>query len=201
MEHLPAQLEGAAEVARGAFRVAILQQPPDMCGGDLRAIIQHRRHDGEPDAAPLRFPRQEGRVAAAPMAEGEVGPAGQVPRAEALVQHLLHEGVGGHGGESRVEGQRIEDRCAKLAQRLCLRRQQREAERRIVGPEVLARMRLEGQRGQGQVGPRAMCRTDHRGMAQMHAVEIAERDGRAAQRRGHAAPLTQDSGHDGRPHL
>src|SRR6516225_10918643 len=59
-----------------------------------------------------------------------------------------------------------------------------EPEQRFVGIEERARMRFEGERG-GRLTERApprQCRRDHRLMAAMHSVEIADGDGGAAER-------------------
>ena len=49
---------------------------------------------------------EEFHIAATPMAEGEIRPAGQVLRTQAAMQHLLHEILRRHGGQRLVEGQR-----------------------------------------------------------------------------------------------
>jgi hypothetical protein len=69
---------------------------------------------------------------------------------------VLDEILRRHGGEGVVEGQGEDDGGAGIAQRRGLGGQQREAEGRVVGAEMLARMGLEGQRGERRSG-RAAC--------------------------------------------
>ena len=103
---------------------------------------------------------------------------------EALHQHALDEFAGGKIGERGVEGQHdgaVEARAGEQPQLLALVAQ---PEQRIVGTEIAARMRLERER-RGRHRQRARAGdglADHRAMAAMHAVEIADRDHRALER-------------------
>ena len=103
---------------------------------------------------------------------------------EPLDQDALDEILGAERRQRGVEGQH--DRAVEPG-----RRQQPqlvalvgEPEQRLVGPEEAARMRLEGQRRRRPAQRRgALARgRDHRPVAAMHAVEIADGDHRAAQR-------------------
>ncbi len=112
------------------------------------------------------------------MAEGEVRAADEVARADPGMQHLGDERVGGHPRERAVEGQLVEDPHAERRQRRRPRGAERQAERRVVGAEQLARMRLERQHRERGVGARGVGGAQQVGVAEMHAVEIAERHGR-----------------------
>ena len=104
------------------------------------------------------------------------------------MQHRLGEFRRGHAGELLVEGKaahEVEPHVAFLPQRLQhahLDAEGGEAERRLVGPEEGARMRLERQNAdRAVIGLRPLeGARDHRLVAEMHAVEVAERDGAAA---------------------
>ena len=140
-----------AEPFGRAVGIAVLQQPADAGGGDRLPAELHGGDDGQAHAALLGLARQEGDVAAAAVAEGEIRPAGQVLRAEAAMQHLFDEILGRHGREGVVEGQGDDMRGAGRGEGGRLGRQQGQAEGRVVGAEMLARMRLEGEGGERQV--------------------------------------------------
>ena len=132
------------------------------------------------DAERLRPGGQERGVAAAAMAEREVRAARQMPRAEARVQHVGHELLGRDQGERVVERQLVDQPHAVRGQHVGPLGGQRQPERRVVGAEMLARVRLEGQHRQRHVRPGAMRGAQQVGVAEMHAIEIAERDAGAA---------------------
>ena len=85
-------------------------------------------------------------------------------------------------GEGMVEMQREQQIDAQRLQMTGLGAERRQAKRRVVRPEHAARMRLEGEDGMGHAGgtgnPAGLA--DHRLMAEMDAVEIADGDDRAA---------------------
>ena len=187
---------GAAEIGGGAFGIAVLQHAADARGGDRAGAVGEQRHQGQPHAERFGARGEEVGAAAAAPTEGEVRAAHQMARAETLVQHLGHEGLGRHQAEFVVEGQLVEQGDAQRLECRGALGRQREAERRVVGAEVLARMRLEGQHAEGQLRPRRVRGLDHLGMAAMHAVEIAQRHDGAACIGGKLAPVVEDADHD-----
>ena len=98
-------------------------------------------------SASARFGQEIGAAAAA-AAEREVRAAHQVPRAEALVQYLGDERLGRHQAEFVVEAQFVDQRDAERLQCVGALGRQRQAKRRVIRAEMLARMRLEGQHRQ-----------------------------------------------------
>jgi hypothetical protein len=100
---------------------------------------------------------------------------------EALAQHLDDEGFGALAGQLGIEMQHEQVVDAHGLELAGLDPQRRQAERRLVRAEELARMGLEGE---DRVGGAEFARLlggrgDHRLVAAMDAVEIAERDDRA----------------------
>ena len=201
VRHRAADGPGAAEIGGGALGVAVLQHAADARGGDRAGAVGQQRHQGQPHAQSLGARGEEIGVAAAAMAEREVRAADQVPRAEALVQHLGHEGLGRHQAEFVVEAQLVQQRDAERLQRVGAFGRQGQAERRVIRAEMLARMRLEGQHAERHLRPRRVRRPDHLGMAAMHAVEIAQRHRGAARIGGQVAPVVEDAHHDARRDL
>jgi hypothetical protein len=68
--------------------------------------------------------------------------------------------------------------------------QEGQAEGRVFRPEEFARMRLEGEHGERRIRPRGMGRPQHRRVAEMHPVEIAERHRGTARLGGHGIVWT-----------
>ena len=132
-----------------------------------------------------------GRIAAAPVAVGEIRAAAQVSGAQAAVQHLGDEALGVEAREGTVERQFVQDGDAQRLQRRRALVGQGQLERRVVRAEVLARVRLERQHRERPVRTRPVRRAQHVGVAEMHPVEVAERDGRAAGCSRQAAPIAE----------
>ena len=115
------------------------------------------------------------------MAEDEIVTDHHMARLQALRQQLGRELLGGLGREGEVEMKDEESIDADRLDGTGLGPQGREAKRGIAGLEHFARMGLEGEDRRRP----ALCRrlvaggADHRLMAEMHAVEIADRDDRA----------------------
>jgi hypothetical protein len=96
---------------------------------------------------------------------------------EALVEHLLGEGLVAHCRKLRLEGQHVQALDAERLQRPRLLLQRHEAKGLGVRLEPAAGVRLEGdhaqrrrQRGGGLGGA-----GDHLLVASVHAIEVAER--------------------------
>ena len=192
MGHDPAHRPGPAQLGGGALGVAVLQQAADARRADRPLRVGQRRHHREADAQRLRALREKGDIAAAPVPEGEIRAAGQVRRAHAPVQHLLHERIGAQQGKGAVERHLVHDLHAERRQRRGALRREREAEGRVVRAEQLARVRLEGQDGEHSAGPRGMDGAEHVGVAEVDPVEVAQRDRGAAQRLRQAAPVADN---------
>ena len=167
------------------MRVAEIGPAPSASSGTKR----------QPHAEGLGPLCQEVGAAAAPPAEREVRAAHQMPRTQPLMQHIADKSLGRHQAEFVVEPQLVDQRDPERLQRRRALGRQRQAERRIVGAEVLARMRLEGQHRERHLRPRRMRRLDHFGMAAVDAVEIAERHGGAARIGRQVPPVVEDPHH------
>ena len=112
------------------------------------------------------------------------------------MQHLGHEFLRRHQAELVVERQLIDQGHPQRRERLGPLGRERQTERRIVRAEMLARMRLEGQRGERHLGARGMRRPDHLRMPPVHAVEVAQRHGGAPRIGGQFPPVMEDPDHD-----
>ena len=79
------------------------------------------------------------------MPEGKIQAAGEVFRAEALLQHLGHERLVRHKAKGVVERQLEQHGHAESGQGFGPLSGQRQPERRVVRAKHLPRVRLEGQ--------------------------------------------------------
>ncbi len=123
------------------------------------------------------------------MAEAEVLAGRDRHHAQPADEDLGDERLGRQPHQLRPEAQHVEVLHAEVAQELRLARERREAGRRAFGIEQLARVRLEGdhtERCRALPGERA-CPPDHLPVTEMHAVEIADGDGRTARGVGQPA--------------
>ena len=127
VRHLAADRPGPPEFRGRPLRIAVLQQAPDAGGRNRASHVGQQRHQGEPHAQLLGAPGEERRVAAAAMAEREVRAAHQVPCTQAAVQHVGHEGLGGHQAELVVERQLVEKGHAERRERVGAFRRQCQA--------------------------------------------------------------------------
>jgi hypothetical protein len=112
------------------------------------------------------------------VAETEIEADHDVAHAEAAGQHVVHELLGRLAQQVFVEGEREQVRDAELGQQARLDPKRREARRRAVGRQDLARMGLEGDHAKRRL---KLLRTrtrrlDQGAMPAVHAVEIADRD-------------------------
>ncbi len=89
-----------------------------------------------------------------------------------------------------VERQFIQDIDTQRGQCVRTLGRQSQPERRIVRAEQLARVRLERQHRQRRVGPGGVGGADDAMVAEMDAVEIAQRDGGAARVGRDRPPVT-----------
>ena len=193
MRHDAADRPGAAQHGRRAFGIAVLQGTADARGGDLPGRIHQRRDHGKPDAEGFGAGGEESGIAAAAMAEGEIGAANQMPGADAGVEHVGHERFGRHRAERPVERQFVERGDPQGRQGGGAFGRQGEPERRIVGAEDLARVRLEGEDGERRVGACAVAGAEQVGVAAVNAVEIAQRNDSAAGGLGEVLPVGDDA--------
>ncbi len=116
--------------------------------------------------------------------------------AQPLVQDLLDEVPVAEVGHLEVEVQHIEQVDAEGLERAGLLVGGHQPERRFVGLEQPARMRVEGDHRQRRAdGPGRRGRAgNHLLMPQVDAVEIAQRHGRAAVVVGQMFPAPDDAG-------
>ena len=159
------------------------------------ADVGEQRHKCEAHAERLGALGEEVRSAAATPAEREIRATDEVLRAETLMEDLGHEGLGRHQAEVVVEAEFVEQRHAESRQGVGALGRQREAERRVVRAEMLAGVRLEGEHRERLLRAGGMGGVDHVGVAAMHAIEIAQCDGRAAGVGGKLAPVMEDADH------
>jgi hypothetical protein len=131
-------------------------------------------------------------LAAPPVAEREVLAADQVFRADPVAQHALEERLGRQQAERAVEPQLEHGADAERAERLRPLVRQGEAERRVVRPEQLSRVRLERQHGEARGRPRRVRRPQQVRVAAVDAVEVAERRRGAPQLRRQLREVADD---------
>ena len=151
-------------------------------GEHLAAVGRGRRQRGHAEAVGDPEIGEQGGVAAAPGAKHEVVADHHMGRLQPLAQHLDHEGFGALAGQLGVEMQYEQVVDADRLEMADPDAERRQAEGRLARREELARMRLEGEHRQAgaELAGAARRGADHRLMAAMHAVEIAERHHRAA---------------------
>ncbi|WP_036248788.1 hypothetical protein [Methylibium sp. T29] len=194
---LAAQLAAVGDVAADAVG------PPQQAG-DQRHVagaqrLAHRRAaDAQAVHLVAHHPRHvealafaggvEHRVVAGPLrAEAEVVAHQHVARLHAAQQHVVDEGLRRLVGEGLVEAQHDDALHAAARQFAELVAQRGDARRRLgrgagTRGEEVARMGLEGQHGAEQVAVLGLAleQRQHRLVAAVHAIEVADRDGRRA---------------------
>ncbi len=156
--------------------------------GDLRDQAQ---------ADPQRLgPRGEKRrIAALAVPESEIRAAGQMACSNPAMQDVRDEILRRHQAEFGVEGEFVDKAHAERSERIDALAREGEAEGGIVGAEHLARMRLEGENRERGVRAGGVGGAQHGGVAEMHAVEIAERHAGSAGRIRKIAPVAEDAHH------
>ena len=126
---------GSRPAARGGCGVDEIGPPSSASSGTAvmpmpSASARAARNAASP---PRRWPKAKS------------GPQTRCTRAEPCVQHLGHELLGRHQAERRVERQLVDAAERRGRPAPPPARRKRQPERRVVGAEKLARMRLEGQ--------------------------------------------------------
>jgi len=172
--------------------------------GDERGADRSRRDRrpaggdrGNDDAGPplLAAERlEEGRRALAALAEVEIVTDDDTGCTEFLPEQSLDESGRRRAGKAGVEAAHEGTVEPELAKDRELRRLGGEAEQGLLRREELARMRLEGQDGRRRA-PRPGLPDrdrDQRPMAAVDAVEIADRQDRAAQGRRHGVAVAAE---------
>ena len=162
---LAAQLERRAQAGACALHLARLDQRADVRRGDDLAVDLD-----EVDHAGLErlLGAQQRDVALGAVAEAEVLPHAHPLGAEPPDQHVVDEVLRRAARERAVERDHDELAHAQPGDQVGLRVQRRDQLRRRVGRHDRARVRLERQHGVGAA--------DHLAVAQVHAVELADRD-------------------------
>lgn len=153
------------------------------------------RDDGEADAERFDVATQEADIAAAAVAEGEIGTAGEVGGADAVVEDFGDEITGLDAGEVAVERELIEKIDALGVQGGGAFGFEGEAERRVVRAEEFARVGREAEDSAGLVRPGLVGGLQDFEMAPVDPVEIAEGDGGAARFGWQIAPIGEDTDH------
>ena len=165
--------EGGAEAAARALHVAGRDQGPDPGRGDGLAVDLDQRHD---PGLELRVRFQHRRVAFGFGAEAEVLADRDLLGAELLEQDVLDEVLGAALGELLVEGDDDQLLDPEAVDHVALDREGHDQLRQRRRVQDLERVRVEGEDGVGAL--------DHRLVAEVDAVEGADRDvARAAARR------------------
>jgi len=158
------------------LHVAGRQGTTDAGTGDSFTVDRDALHGFDGKAVLLAGRLEQGEIASTSAPETEVVADDQMLDAQAAHQHLFDEFLGGQGGKGRIE--RADHRLAGAAigKQLKFFAQCGEAGRGGLRREELARMRLESQHRRRQLqacrGRRQLF--EQRGMAEMHAVEIAD---------------------------
>jgi hypothetical protein len=162
---VPRSWNGAPQEVLGELDLAGADQRPDVRGGDDLVLGLDQRH--HPGLEP-RVGRQQLRDAGRTVAEAEVLPDRDMLGAQALDQHMVDELLRGLLGEALVERDHHQLRDPQAGHQLGL---DVEAGQELGGPLGVGhreRVRLERQHGVGT--------GDHRPVAEVHAVELADRD-------------------------
>ena len=95
-----------------------------------------------------------------------------------------------------VERQFVEQGDAERGEGFGAFGRQGEAEGRVVGAKMLARVGLEGEDAERDLRAGGVGGADDLGVAAVHAVEIAQRDGGALGVGGQLAPVVEDAHQD-----
>ena len=183
MLHPSAHGEGAGEQPRRGGAVARLQRFADAARrNDFLGVIDGRDHFGE-KAEAARMVGERHDIAAAALAEDEVGAGDDAGGAVAIEQQPGDELLGRRARECGVERQDKHRVGPRFGEQLLPLIERRQAKGRDVGLEEAHRMRVEGRddRGAPLVLRMAHRAADDRLMPGVEAVEIAECDHPAAQ--------------------
>ncbi|MCY1532634.1 hypothetical protein D9M68_679170 [compost metagenome] len=183
VQHSPGNAEGAAQQALGEGEVARGQGLAHPRAADPLAIQLHGSRGFDAEALGLAGLQEEGEIAGTIATEAEIVTDLQVRRSQPFNQHRVDELRGAELAQAAVERQAEHLVHALARQQLELVAQARQAHRRCIRAEVLARLRLENHHATGQTQlSRTLAQPLENGLvAAVHAVEIA--DG------GDAAPM------------
>ena len=159
------------------------QRIAHRAGGDAAALVLERRHHIDRKAVVGALRHQEIRRAAPRLAEMEVEADHRAADGEPVHQDAFDKLLGAEAGQRGVE---IEQDCAVepgRGEQPELGDLGREVERRLVRAEEGPRMRLEGQHRRRPVRRLGAPHRhgDHRAVAAMDAVEVADGDDRPVQ--------------------
>src|SRR5579872_6503233 len=160
-----AQAKGGAEEAAGHIDLAGEDEPPDMARGDHLAVDLDQVDDASLEAA---VRGQEVRVAAGAVAEAEVLADRDVGGAQLANEDVVDEGLGALMREALIERDHDELLHTQGLDQLGLGVEARQELGRGLGAHDAQRVRLEGQDG--------VVSADHLAVAEVHAVELADRD-------------------------
>ena len=129
---------------------------------------------------------------APPLAEVKIIAGDNPANLETADENLADEILGRHGGERGVEGKDDHPGNTGARQRNRLGLLRGEPKNRIRLEEKIGRMRLEGEHGARPPEPARdrLGAFEHRDMAAVDAIEIADRDDRALKARGGASGST-----------
>ena len=166
---LELEAEGPAQHRGGVLHLPALDRPADPRRADPLALVADRIDDVQRGAALRTGAREPGRVARRELAEAEIRAAGDRLSRKAEAQHVqkaLRRPVG-HVGKIR-HNNRFDAPCGEDAQPLLHRRQVAAAPAEVLGGVVPKR---EHDRRKAAFRSRA----DHRAVADVQAVERAER--------------------------
>ena len=183
--------EWPGEERRRARGVGRPQQVADTGRRDDAAIVGHGGDDRCHDAVRRPETGKVGGVTRPSRAEGEVGPGDHRACPDGRGQPAADERRTRQRGKAVVEGHDdggVDPEGRKEVELLVGRRQR---ERRGLGPEDARRVGVERRdQRRAPCRPRGrQRRADHRLVAPVEAVEIAQRDDPAGQVRGHGRPL------------
>ncbi|TSE31240.1 hypothetical protein Ttaiw_01618 [Tepidimonas taiwanensis] len=172
----------APEQRRGARHVARGQRLAHRGAGHAPAVDLVAEHARHVEAACLARGVQQRVVAAALRAEAKVIADEHITRVQRPNQHVVDERLGRQRRERLVEGQDhafVDTAAAQLRQLVAQRGNARRRQLRAAVPrgEEVPRVRLErhGARGHAAVTRLVDQQRQHRLMAAVHAVEIADR--------------------------
>ena len=179
----------------GARWIAAAQAPArPRRGVGVTGLVLERRHASEPKTQLATHAEQKLAVAAASVPEGEVVARDHVACRQASDQDLLDEGFGGPARERRIEPQHDQEIDPHGLETTRLETKRRQAEGFRIGLEHPSGMGLEGQHPPLDAGVAgdASGLGDHRLVAAMHPVEIADGNRRVPCVPGQIVEMTKD---------
>ena len=174
--------------------MAITQRLARRGRGELARLVARRLGHGDGEAELVAIVAHQLRIAGAALAEGDVEADRHVLDAQTADQNVAHEVVVGELGHLQAEGQQIQAVNAHAVEGARQLVRVHQPEGRFARPEMHARMRLEADDAERNAQPLGRLGRvgDDDLVALVHAIETAQRQGRALVGLGQAAPVVNN---------